>query len=76
MKYKNMKIEINNEQPLDMVVKELERLGYKKAGWVGYRNANFLTANKLGFCTDHAVSFWACFGDSPLTTLIELKAMK
>ena len=26
---KNMKIEINAEQPLDEVVKELERLGYK-----------------------------------------------
>lgn len=26
---KNMKIEINAEQPLDEVIKELERLGYK-----------------------------------------------
>lgn len=76
MKYKNMKIEINESQPLDDVVVELERLGYKKAGWVGYRNTNFLTTSKLGFYTDHAVSFWACFGDSPLNTLIELKEMK
>ena len=28
--YKNMKIEINSEQPLDEVVKELEHLGYVK----------------------------------------------
>jgi len=28
--YKNMNIEINSEQPLDEVVKELERLGYVK----------------------------------------------
>ena len=28
--YKNMKIEINSEQPLEEVVKELERLGYVK----------------------------------------------
>lgn len=27
--YKNMKIEINEHQPLDEVVKELERLGFK-----------------------------------------------
>ena len=26
--FKNMKIEINSEQPLEEVVKELERLGY------------------------------------------------
>ena len=30
--YKNMKIEINSEQPLEEVVKELERLGYKIIG--------------------------------------------
>lgn len=30
---KNMKIEINAEQPLDDVVKELERLGFKRGCW-------------------------------------------
>ena len=29
--YKNMKIEINKEQPLDDVVKELERLGFERS---------------------------------------------
>ena len=31
--FKNMKIEINEEQPLDEVVKELERLGFYKGSW-------------------------------------------
>ena len=73
---KNMKIEINKEQPLNEVVMELERIGFKKAGWIGYRNVSFITTSKLGFYTDHAISFWSVFGDSPLTTLAELKEMK
>ena len=73
---KNMKIEITPEQPLDEVVRELEMLGYKKAGWIGYRNTSFITTCKLGFYTDHAISFWGCFGDSPFTTLSELKEIK
>ena len=73
---KNMKIEINKDQTLNEVVNELERLGYKKAGWIGYRNTSFITTCKLGFYTDHAISFWSVFGDSPLTTLAELKEMK
>lgn len=76
MQFKNMKIEINDQQPLDEVVSELERLGYKKAGWIGYRNTSFITTCKLGFYTDHAISFWSVFGDSPLTILTELKEMK
>ena len=76
MNFKNMKIEINQEQPLDEVVMELERIGFKKAGWIGYRNVSFITTSKLGFYTDHAISFWSVFGDSPLTTLSELKEMK
>ena len=76
MNFKNMKIEINENQPLDEVVMELERIGFKKAGWIGYRNVSFITTSKLGFYTDHAISFWSVFGDSPLTTLAELKDMK
>ena len=76
MQFKNMKIEINDQQPLNEVVSELERLGYKKAGWIGYRNTSFITTCKLGFYTDHAISFWSVFGDSPLNTLTELKKMK
>lgn len=73
---KNMKIAITPEQKIGEVVGELERLGYKKAGWIGYRNTSFITTCKLGFYTDHAISFWSVFGDSPLTTLAELKEMK
>ena len=72
----NMKIEVNEDQPLDEIVAELERLGFKKTGWIGYKNVSFITTSKLGFYTDHAVSFWSCFGDSPLTTIAELKEMK
>ena len=73
---KNMKIEITLEQKIGEVVRELERIGFKKAGWIGYRNTSFITTCKLGFYTDHAISFWSVFGDSPLTTLTELKEMK
>ena len=76
MNFKNMKIEINQDQPIDEVVRELERIGFKKAGWIGYRNVSFITTSKLGFYTDHAISFWSVFGDSPLITLAELKEMK
>ncbi len=75
-KFLNMKIAITPEQPLDEVVRELNRLGYKKDGWIGYRNTSFITTCKLGFYTDHAISFWSVFGDSPLTTLTELKEME
>ena len=73
---KNKKLEITPEQKIGDVVRELERMGYKKAGWIGYRNTSFITTCKLGFYTDHAISFWSVFGDSPLTTLAELKEMK
>nr|DAN04637.1 MAG TPA: hypothetical protein [Caudoviricetes sp.] len=76
MTKRNLKIAITPEQPLDEVVRELERLGYKKDGWIGYRNTSFITTCKLGFYTDHAISFWSVFGDSPLTTLTELKEME
>jgi len=76
MKFQNMKVIINDLQPLDEVVVELERIGFKKAGWVGYRNVRFITTSKLGFYTDHAISFWSVFGDSPLTTLDELKDLE
>lgn len=76
MTKRNLKIAITPEQPLDEVVRELNRLGYKKDGWIGYRNTSFITTCKLGFYTDHAISFWSVFGDSPLTTLTELKEME
>lgn len=76
MKHKNMKIEINNEQPLDEVVRELERLGYKKEGWIGYAKTKFITSNARGFFTDHVISFLDCFYHIELTTLQQLREMK
>lgn len=69
----NMKIEINKDQPLDEVVKELEKKGYGYWGvdendkWVGtsFKNKQFTT-----FATN------VCFKDFVLTTLAELKEMK
>lgn len=41
-KFQNMKIEINEQQPLDGVVKELGRLGYRKD--ICSKNAKFVFA--------------------------------
>lgn len=75
-KFQNMKIEINKQQPLDEVVRELERLGYRKRGWIGYRNISFITTNTLRFYTDHSISFTSILVDLPPTTLAQLKAME
>lgn len=72
-KLKNLKIAITPEQPLDEVVRELERLGYGYWGldpsdkWIGtsFKNKQFTT-----FASD------VCFNDEVLTTLAELKEMK
>ena len=68
--YKNMKIEINSEQPLEEVVKELERLGYKIIG--AFKSQQWVYATELG-------SVW--FANIPiysgeLTTLAQLKRME
>jgi len=70
---KNMKIPVENN--LDEIVVELERLGYKKVGWIGYRNTYFVTTNAKGQFTDHAVSLMNCLAYCQLTTLAELKEM-
>lgn len=72
MNFKNMKIEINEQQSIDEVVKELERLGYGYWGldendsWIGtsLKNKQFTT-----FASD------CCFSDEVLTTLKQLKEM-
>ena len=68
---KNMKIEINKDQPPDEVVSELERLGCipcMQAHWEG--NWVAVTNDKYAV---FAVDMWA---DWRLTTLAELKEMK
>lgn len=72
--YKNMKIAVENN--LDEIVVELERLRYKKVGWVGYRKPCFITTNTKGQFTDHAVSLINCFACIDSTTLAELNGMK
>ena len=75
MNFKNMKIEINKDQPLDEVVSELERLCYIKWAWTGdecnwvqtwddaeYTNAYELDKSELDYHTT--------------ITLAELKEMK
>ena len=46
MNFKNMKIEINQDQPLDEVVKELKRLGYELTGLA------YLFSPKTYVCTN------------------------
>lgn len=45
MTFKNMKIEINEQQPLDEVVRELERLGYYYNCGCDDADAKMVTAN-------------------------------
>lgn len=52
--YKNMKIEINEKQPLDEIVRELERIGYwlRISGnmvfaWMGHGKQNILRMDKV-----------------------------
>lgn len=68
-KFQNMKIEINEQQPLDEVVRELERLGYKKDlinGWT------WVLCHEIGLYSIHSHDY----GFGNLTTLAELKEMK
>ena len=70
--FKNMKIEINEAQPLDEVVIELERLGYKK-------NCNLTSGINWIVCFEGG--FYCQYGkmnafNKVLTTLAELKEMQ
>ena len=42
--FKNMKIEINEQQPLDEVVRELERLGFEDCTTFNSKNVQYLIA--------------------------------
>ena len=71
--FKNMKIEVNAEQPLDEIVGELERLGYKQNKRQRRGRVRFVIADSDGVTTN-----W--FRDTDcdfykLTTLAELKGM-
>jgi len=66
----NMKIEVNEDQALDEIVKELERLGYKKA-YTTERMVKSVYADSLG-----CYSIMGVLGIKNITTLSELKEMK
>lgn len=67
-----MKIEVNEDQPLDEIVGELERLGYKQVG-VSYifRGSTFVCTNKNGYYVCLKKPAYYC----KKTTLAELKEM-
>lgn len=71
--FKNLKIEVNTEQPLDEIVKELERLGYEKSGWTPIDNILYICSSNKGFYSNYSSmrKYW----DEFITTLSELKEM-
>lgn len=71
MNYKNMKIEINESQPLDEVVKELERLGYKRNDLRKPRKPNYIEVDSEYY----SVMRFPIENIKPNTTLAELNEM-
>lgn len=71
---KNMKIEINADQPLDEVVMELERLGFEKSETYDNSKTQMITTNKF----DGTYTNWSeChLGSLYATTLQQLREMK
>ena len=72
-KFKNMKIAITHEQPLDEVVRELERLGYQINGWLENRIIRSVKTNHFGLYSGDFFDVDIIQGD--LITLAELKEM-
>lgn len=69
--FRNLKIDINDQQPLDEVVKELERLGYIKS-CNQTSGINWIVCFKDGFyCQYRNMNAF----NKVLTTLAELKEM-
>ena len=72
-KFKNMKIAITSEQPLDEVVRELERLGYQINGWLENRIIRSVKTNHFGLYSGDFFDVDIIQGD--LISLAELKEM-
>jgi hypothetical protein len=70
--FKNMKIEINKDQPLDDVVKELERLGFSRNKLRKPRRPNYIDASG----SLYTVMRMQTNKINPNTTLTELKNME
>lgn len=82
MKFKNMKIEINESQSLDVVVKELERLGYLNNQF-GFDIGNHRNKDSFKSIASYEIgkfNFYMVDVDMinfcDLTTLPELREMK
>ena len=73
IKFKNMKIAITPEQPLDEVVMELERLGYQINGWLENRIIRSVKTNHFGLYSGDFFDVDIIQGD--LIALAELKEM-
>lgn len=71
-KFQNMKIEINEDQPLDYVVRELERVGYIRKQKFSLRENIVATDDDGEF---YVFSNDALLDDFKLTTLTQLKEM-
>ena len=69
----NMKIAITPEQPLDEVVRELERLGYQINGWLENRIIRSVKTNHFGLYSGDFFDVDIIQGD--LIALAELKEM-
>ena len=72
-KFKNMKIAITHEQPLDDVVLELKRLGYQINGWLENRIIRSVKTNHFGLYSGDFFDVDIIQDD--LITLAELKEM-
>lgn len=71
--FKKMKIEINKDQPIDEVVKELERLDYECQSYLNGNEVCVLAqddGNIIGCNFDMDNNYWET------TTLTQLKAME
>ena len=73
IKFKNMKIAITPEQPLDEVVRELDRLGYQINGWLENRIIRSVKTNHFGLYSGDFFDVDIIQGD--LIALAELKEM-
>lgn len=72
-KFQNMKIEINEQQPLDEIINELERLDYECQSYLNGDKVCVLAqddGNIIGCNFDMDNNYWE------LTTLAQLKAME
>lgn len=71
MNFKSMRIEINEQQPLNEIVAELERLGYVKQAWLNHQKEVIAT-----FETGVYSNFNYFYNDTHKpATLAELKEM-